>query len=137
MLWLLPRWGVTIPIWGLILLMFLFGIYEVISYWIGIRALARKPVISLQAMIGCHGRAVTPITSEGYVQIKGELWRALSAGPNIDEGSQIVVVEVNRLTLFVAPLLRNTRDNSGVGQIVEGKKVPMLISISVMVLIIE
>ena len=102
--------------------MFLFGIYEVISYWIGIRALARKPVISLQAMIGCHGRAVTPITSEGYVQIKGELWRALSAGPNIDEGSQIVVVEVNRLTLFVAPLLRNTRDNSGVGQIVEGKK---------------
>jgi membrane-bound ClpP family serine protease len=102
--------------------MFLFGIYEVISYWIGIRALARKPVISLQAMIGCHGIAVTPIVSEGYVRIKGELWRALSAGPNIDEGSYIVVVEVKRLTLFVAPLLRNTGGYSGVGRIVEGKK---------------
>jgi hypothetical protein len=46
----------------------------------------------------------------------------LSAGPEIDEGSYIIVVEVDRLTLFVAPLLRKTRDNSGVGQNLERAK---------------
>jgi membrane-bound ClpP family serine protease len=121
-LWLLPRWGVNIPVWGLILLMVFLGVYEVISYGIGSKALARKPVVSLQAMIGCRGRATTPISSDGYVRVGGELWRASSTGPNIDEGSQIVVVEVNRLTLFVAPLLKNMQDYSGVGQIVEGEK---------------
>jgi membrane-bound ClpP family serine protease len=98
------------------------GVYEVISYGIGSKALARKPVVSLQAMIGCRGRATTPIASDGYVRVEGELWRALSTGPNIDKGSQIVVVEVKRLTLFVAPLLRNMQGYSGVGQIVEGEK---------------
>jgi len=121
-LWLLPRWGVNIPIWGLILLMGTLGVYEVISYRIGSRALARKPVVSLRAIIGCLGRATTPIASDGYVRVEGELWRALSTGPTIDEGSQIVVTEVKRLTLFVAPLLKNMQGYSGAGQIVEGEK---------------
>jgi membrane-bound ClpP family serine protease len=119
---LFPRWGVNIPIWGLILFMVALGGYEVISYRIGSKALAREPIVSLQAMIGCRGRATTPIAPNGYVRVDGELWRALSIGPNIDKGSQIVVVEVNRLTLFVAPLLKNMHGYSRAGQIVEGEK---------------
>ena len=122
MLWLLPRWGVNIPIWGLILLMVTYGVKEGITYRIGAKALQRKSVVSLQAMIGCRGRATTPLASDGYVRVEGELWRALSTGPNIDKGSQIVVVEVNRLTLFVAPLLKNMQGYSGASQIVEGEK---------------
>lgn len=102
--WLLPLWGVNIPIWGLILVMVTYGVYEGISYRIGSRALGRKPVVSLEAMVGCRGEAATPLTPNGYVQVHGELWQALSTGPNIDEGNEIVVVGVKRLTLFVAPM---------------------------------
>ena len=104
-LWLLPLlWGVNIPMWGLILLVVVFVIYEVVTFRLGRRALERKPVASPQAIVGCCGKATTPLTPDGYVQIEGELWRALSSGTSINKGDDIVVVEVDRLTLLVAPL---------------------------------
>ena len=72
-LWLLPRWGVNIPIWGLVLLMVVLGFYNVISYRIGSKTLARKPVVSLEAMVGCCGRATTSLTPDGFVKVQGEL----------------------------------------------------------------
>ena len=106
-LWLLPLCGVKIPIWGLILLLVAFGVYECISYRLGSGALRRKPVVSLEAMVGCCGKATTPLAPDGYVRVEGELWRALSTGRNIDKGDEIVIVEVRGLTLFVAPLPNN------------------------------
>ena len=111
-LWLLPQWGVNIPVWGLILLMVALGVYEVITYRIGKRALDRKPVTSSEAMVSCCGTATTPLAPDGYVQVEGELWRALSTGSNIDKGEEIVVVGIKRLTLFVAPL---SNSSHGVG----------------------
>jgi len=102
-LWLLPLWGVSIPMWGLILLVAVFGIYEIVTFRLGRRALERKPTVSPQAIVGCCGKATTPLTPDGYVKIEGELWRALSSDTNINKGDDIVVVEVNRLTLRVAP----------------------------------
>ena len=107
-LWVLPLWRVYIPIWGLILLMLAFAGYESVSYRIGARALERKPVVSPEAMVGCCGKAATSLAPDGYVQVEGELWSAWSTGPNIDEGDEIVVVEVRRLTLVVAPLSNNS-----------------------------
>ena len=103
-LWLLPLWGINIPIWGIILLIVVFVIYEIITFRLGWRALKRKPSISLKAIVGCCGKATTPLTPKGYVQVQGELWQALCSDRDIDEGDDIVVLEVNRLTLRVAPL---------------------------------
>ena len=103
-LWLLPLWGINIPIWGLILLMVGYGVKEGITYRIGARALQRKPVVSLQGMVGCRGEAATPLAPGGYVRVEGELWQAFSTGPNIDKGDEIVVVEVKRLSLLVSPM---------------------------------
>ena len=103
-LWLLPLWGINIPIWGIILLIVAFVIYEIITFRLGWRALKRKPSISLKAIVGCCGKATTPLTPKGYVQVQGELWQALCSDRDIDEGDDIVVLEVNRLTLRVAPL---------------------------------
>ena len=108
-LWLLPQWGIKIPVWGLILIMLAFGIYQGVTYRLGRRALCRKPVVSLEAMVGRYGEATTPLTPDGYVQLDGELWRGLSTGPNIHEGDKIVVVEVKGLTLFVDPLPNNMK----------------------------
>lgn len=103
-LWLLPLWGIYIPIWGRILIVIAFLCYEIVTFRIGRRAFERKPVIWAEAIVGCCGKATTPLTPKGYVRVQGEYWRALSSDVNINEGDDIVVVEMNRLTLHVAPL---------------------------------
>ena len=103
-LWLLPLWRINIPIWGLALLLIALVAYEVVTFRIGARALDKKPVVSAQAMVGCHGKTTTPLVPGGYVQVGSELWRASSTGPNIDEDEEVIVVEVKRLTLFVVSL---------------------------------
>ena len=102
-LWLLPLWEINIPIWGLILIVIAFLIYEVVTFRLGRKALQRKPVIWSEAMVGCCGKATTSLTPKGYVQVNGELWRAVSSGANINKGDDIVVVELNRLTVRVVP----------------------------------
>lgn len=104
-LWLLPLLGVNIPVWGLILLMGAYGVKEGITYRIGAKALQRKPVGSLEGMVGCCGKASTLLAPDGYVRVKGELWRASSTGPNIEDGDEIIVTEVNGLTFIVAPFI--------------------------------
>jgi len=61
----------------------------------------------LKVWSACRGEAATPLAPDGYVQVQGEVWRALSTGPNIDKDDEIVIVEVRRLTLFVASLSNN------------------------------
>ncbi len=102
-LWLLPLWGINIPMWGIILIVVAFLIYEIVTFRLGRRALERKPVIWSEAIVGRCGKATTPLTPDGYVQVNGELWHALSIDTNINEGDDIVVVELDRLTLRVAP----------------------------------
>ena len=102
-LWLLPLWGINIPIWGLSLLIIAFIIYEIVTFRLGRRALERKPVIWRGAIVGCCGKATTPLAPKGYVQVQGELWQALCSDRDIDEGDDIVVLELDRLTLRVAP----------------------------------
>ncbi len=102
-LWLLPLWGIYIPIWGRILIVIAFLCYEIVTFRLGRRALERKPAIWANAIVGCCGKATTPLTPDGYVQVQGELWRALSSNTDINEGDDIVVVELNRLTVRVVP----------------------------------
>jgi len=102
-LWLLPLWGINIPMWGIILIVVAFLIYEIVTFRLGRRALERKPAIWSEAIVGRCGKATTPLTPDGYVQVNGELWHALSIDTNINEGDDIVVVELDRLTLRVAP----------------------------------
>ena len=102
-LWLLPLWEINIPIWGLILIVIAFLTYEVVTFRLGRKALQRKPAIWSEAIVGCCGKATTSLTPKGYVQVNGELWCAVSSGANINEGDDIVVVELNRLTVRVVP----------------------------------
>ena len=103
-LWLLPLWGVNIPIWGLILMVAVFLTYEIVTFRLGRRALERKPVIWSEAIVGRCGKTTTPLTPDGYVRVNGELWHAFSSDTNINEDDDIVVVEMDRLILRVAPL---------------------------------
>jgi len=101
-LWLLPRLGINIPLWGLILLMIALGAYSYITYRLAKKALDKKPIISPD--IGSRGKVTTPLTPNGYVRISSERWKASSTGSNIDKGEEIIIVGIEGMTLLVAPL---------------------------------
>ena len=96
----LPRLEIYIPLPGLIAVMVLWLAYSVVTYRAGSRALRRKPVIDIP-VIGSKGKVVSPLTPEGLVRIKGELWVASSAGKKLDVGSEVIVVEQDGLKLVV------------------------------------
>jgi len=111
--WGLPRFGIYIPLWGLVLLMIAWCAYSVYGYRIGSRALRRKPVAGLTAMIGSKGEVVKPLAPDGFIKIKGELWRAASADKNIKVGEEVVVMGQDGLRLIVSK--NNTGDLEGSG----------------------
>ncbi len=101
----LPRLGVQLPQWGLIILliglMVAWGAGATIFYWKGSRALKLKPVVGLPSMIGGKGKVVSQLAPEGMVKIKGELWVAKSVSGRIDPGDKVIVMEQDRLKLIV------------------------------------
>ena len=100
-LWGLPKLGIHIPLWVLIIVMLAWGAYTITTYRMGSRALRRKPVGGLIAMLGSDGEVVSPLAPEGLVRIKGELWRAKSASGRMDTGEEVTVVGQDRLKLIV------------------------------------
>ena len=59
-----------------------------------------------RSMIGERGLAKERLAPAGYVQIHGELWRAVKMddGPPIEIGQSVKIVKMDGLTLFVAPV---------------------------------
>jgi len=100
-LWGLPRLGIHIPLWVLIIVMAAWGAYTITTYRMGSRALRKKPVHGLMAMLGSEGKVVSPLVPGGMVRIKGELWMAKSAGERMDAGEQVTVVGQDGLKLIV------------------------------------
>ena len=100
-LWGLPKLGIHVPLWVLIIVMLAWGTYTVVTYRMGSRALRKKPVDGLTAMVGSEGEVVSPLVPEGMVRIKGELWRAKSASGRVGTGEEVTVVGQDRLKLIV------------------------------------
>jgi membrane protein implicated in regulation of membrane protease activity len=100
-LWLLPSFGINIPLWSLILLMLALGVYAGIAYWLGKKALGKKLMISPD--IGSRGQTTTPISPTGYVRVNGELWQA-SSSSTIGAGEEIAVVGMKGMMLLISPI---------------------------------
>jgi membrane protein implicated in regulation of membrane protease activity len=98
-LWLLPMFGINIPLWGLILMIAALGSYAWVNYRLGRKALDKKPIISPD--VGSRGQTKTPISPTGYVRVNGELWRA-SSSSTINADEEIVVVGMKEMTLLVS-----------------------------------
>jgi len=99
--WGLPRLGVQIPLAGLIAVMVLWMVIAVIIYQAGTKALRRKRMIGLPDMVGSQGQIVSPLSPEGLVRIRGELWIAKSAGREMKKGEKVTVVGQESLKLIV------------------------------------
>ena len=98
-LWVLPEIGISIPVWGLLLMMVALCAYSILSYRLGKKTMERSPLV--WPAIGSKGRATTPLAPSGYARIGTELWKASSTGADIDRGAEIVIVRVEGTQLFV------------------------------------
>jgi membrane-bound serine protease (ClpP class) len=78
---------------------------------LALKAQKLKPVTGVEGMIGVEGRARDPLEpgGSGYVDVRGELWRAL-AHAAIPAGGPVRVVGVNGLTLIVEPSRASARE---------------------------
>jgi membrane-bound serine protease (ClpP class) len=100
-LWGLPLLGIHLPLYVLVVLMAALAALAVITYRLGSRALKKKPVVGLPDMIGSRGKAVSDLTPEGTVMIKGELWESRADGRRINTGEKVTVVGQDGLKLIV------------------------------------
>lgn len=62
------------------------------------------------AMVGAKGIAKERLAPSGYVQVRGELWKAeLAEGfQSVEEGEPVIVREIRGLTLIVEPGLQRS-----------------------------
>jgi membrane-bound ClpP family serine protease len=100
-LWGLPKLGVDLPIFVMVIIMVAWLGYAVFTYRMGSRALRKKPVAGLMDMVGSKGEVAKRLDPEGMVRIKGELWQAKSDGGDIDSGEEVTVVGQEGLKLIV------------------------------------
>jgi membrane-bound serine protease (ClpP class) len=99
--WLLPKIDINLPIFVLVIIMLAWAGFAVFTYRMGSRALRRKPEGGLADMLGTRGEVVKRLDPEGMVRIKGELWKAKSAGRKINAGEAVIVVGQKGLKLIV------------------------------------
>jgi membrane-bound ClpP family serine protease len=103
-LWLLPHFGIEIPLWLMIVIVLAFAAFAVFSYKIGTKTLTKKPLSGFTDMTGKEGVAATDLQPGGYVKIEGELWTATTGGESLPSGSKVIVTGQQKLTLIVARL---------------------------------
>ena len=100
-LWGLPRLEINLPLWVLVVIMLAWVLVAIAIFRAGTRALKKKALGGLTAMTGSRGRVVKPLTPEGLVRIRGELWQARALQESIDTDEEITVVGQDGLKLIV------------------------------------
>ncbi len=99
--WGLPRLGVRIPLWGIVLITIAFAIYAAVLYRLGTRTLGKKALPGSTSMIGVSGRVTRPLAPNGFVKIQGELWEATAEKGPIEGGIDVIVVGQKGFKLVV------------------------------------
>lgn len=98
--------GPGLPVWVAVVVLVLVVGRDVALYPVIRSAFAKPPYHS--APVGSTGRVVEPLEPSGYVQVNGELWRAVVQRPAGHQpiGARVVVREARGLTLLVEPRAR-------------------------------
>lgn len=102
---ILPRLGVNLDIWIVIIAAAAWAAWSYFTFRLGVRAIERTPVVGVEALVGQRCKTATRLSPQGYVQIGSELWKARAVSGEIDAGIEVLIVEVKGLTLLVTPFL--------------------------------
>lgn len=102
-LWLLPRFGIRLPLWLLVVLMLGLAVHSYIMYRAGKPTFSLKPRVAFENIIGSVGVVTRWQSSEGYVKVQGVLWKAKCQGHELRVGDKVEVTGVEGLKLVVMP----------------------------------
>ena len=97
-LWLL-KIPISLPI--IIFVVMLFVASAFLMHKLVIPALHRKKTTGAEGMIGLEGKVIEPLMPNGLIRVKGEYWKAISAGGNIAVGENVEIIGLDGLTLRV------------------------------------
>jgi len=97
----LPRFGIGIPVWLVVVLSLAWAAWSYFAYRMGEKVIGRTPVAGPEALVGVRCITTTPLSPVGYVRAGSELWRARSISGDIDTEVEVIISEVKGLTLFV------------------------------------
>ena len=92
---------IEIPLSITITVALLLGIVVFVTHKAIIPTFHRKKVTGAEGLIGLEGEVVESLTPNGLVRVKGEYWKAKSAGESIAAGEEVEIVGLERLTLKV------------------------------------
>lgn len=79
--------------------------FFIVVIWLAIKAQLRKHFTGSEAMIGDETEALTDISEEGKVFVRGEYWSAKSEKP-IKKGSRVKIIKVEGLSLVVEEIIK-------------------------------
>jgi membrane-bound ClpP family serine protease len=102
-LWLLPRFGLSVPLWSTILVAVIFAGWAAFCFNVGLRTIQKKPLNGFTNMVGMEGLTKGRLDPGGYIQIDGALWAAESEKGSIEAGCRVEVVGQKVLKLVVKP----------------------------------
>jgi len=100
-LFVLWKLGIHLPLWALILLVVALGVCFFALYRLMVPILNRKQETGREGMVDLEGKVVTPLTPEGVIKVRGELWKASSTDASISTDEEVIVVGLEGLRLFV------------------------------------
>ena len=109
-LWLLPGFGINIPLWFLIVFMVIWAVYSYLTSKLVAKVIGRAAAVGPETLIGVKCTTTTPLLPNGYVRVGTELWQARSIVGDIETGTEVIIVNINRLTLIVRPSIDTILD---------------------------
>jgi membrane protein implicated in regulation of membrane protease activity len=100
---LINRWWVTVPLWLGLGIVGLAIVKDLVLFPLLWRSYTGSDPDDPSSMIGRRGIVIARLDPEGYVRVRGELWRAetFENDPPVEEGRSVAVVGVKGLKLYV------------------------------------
>jgi membrane-bound ClpP family serine protease len=110
-LFVIRQW-VDLPLWLIVGIIALWTIKDITMFPLVWRAYDQSRPGDATSIVGMQGVASERLAPSGYIQIRGELWRAevMQGGEPIEKRERVLVVGIKGLTLLVRPEDRETTD---------------------------
>jgi membrane protein implicated in regulation of membrane protease activity len=100
-LWILPLFNINLPLWATIMVLAGFAVFSYITYRLGHPTVLLEGVTSPESIVGSEGIVQQDLAPEGYVQVRGELWKASSTVSGLKKGEEVIITGIDGLKLIV------------------------------------
>jgi len=100
-IWILPLFNINLPLWATITVLAAFAVFSYVTYRWGHPTVLLEGVTSPELIVGSEGVVQQDLAPEGYVQVRGELWKASSSGGGLKKGEEVIITGIDGLKLTV------------------------------------